>query len=145
MRMLMLSFSLFCYSFASCSQNITSADVPSVVKNALLTQYADAMHVEWEKEKDLYEAEFEINQTEYSALFDASGKMVLVKTEIPAAEIPAAVQATISQKYQNKKIEDAEKIEKHGQVFYEVELDGKLFGKEIVLNQDGTIAQNQNF
>ena len=145
MKIVLLAATFFGYSFASCSQDISENQVPSLVKNSFKTQFTEATDIKWEKEKNVYEAEFVQNQQELSAQFDEAGKLLYVKTEIALTDIPAAVLQTITAKYADKKIDEAEKIVKEGKTFYEVELDGRFLSQELVLTEDGKIDKNQKF
>ena len=56
----------------SYAQKIAEKEVPAAVKSAFQKQFPDVKDVDWEKEKGNYEVEFEIKETEYSVLLDAS-------------------------------------------------------------------------
>jgi uncharacterized membrane protein YkoI len=110
---------------ASCGQNIASSKVPSVVQNTVQAKYASAAKLEWEKKEKLYEAEFTINNTDYSVLIDETGKIVSSKTNILVTDLPAGVTAAITKDYAGYTIDEAEKVEKDGVTYYQVELEAK--------------------
>jgi uncharacterized membrane protein YkoI len=110
---------------ASCGQNIASSKVPSVVQNTVQAKYASAAKLEWEKKQKLYEAEFTINNTDYSVMIDETGKIVSSKTNILVADLPAEVTAAIAKDYGGYTIDEAEKVEKDGVTYYQVELEAK--------------------
>ena len=57
--------------------------VPTVVKSALQKSYPNAKEIKWEKEKTIItEAEFEVNETDYSILIDVSGNIIETEIEI---------------------------------------------------------------
>ncbi|WP_157600695.1 PepSY-like domain-containing protein [Rufibacter sp. DG15C] len=105
-----------------CSQKISMGNMPSVVQNGLKTQFPNAANLEWEKSGNLFEAEFDVNQQEYAALVDATGKVMAVKQEIDASQLPAPITQQIQTSHQEYTLDDAEKVERNGQVFYQVEL-----------------------
>ena len=109
----------------SCSQDIPNSKVPSVVLNTVQAKFGSVNKIEWEKKNDLYEAEFKKDSIEYAVYIDTAGKLVMYKMDIRENELPAAVSLTISTEYIGYKIDDAEKIEKDGVTWYEVELEGK--------------------
>jgi uncharacterized membrane protein YkoI len=133
-------------SLGSCSQDIPADKVPSVVLNAVQTKFGTAGKIEWEKKKDLYEAEFKMDSIEYAVYIDAAGKLVMSKLDIKENELPPAVAMIISTEYIGYKIDDAEKVEKDGMIYYQVELEGK--GKkdlELVFSADGKLATEMNY
>ena len=70
------------------------------------------------------------------------GKLVMYKMDIKENELSAAVSSIIRTEYIGYKIDDAEKIEKDGVTYYEVELEGKG-KKDLKLNfsADGKLLQ----
>ena len=141
---LVVTASLF--SLSSCSQDIPAGKVPSVVLNTVQAKFGTASKIEWEKKNNLYEAEFKKDSTEYAVYIDSAGKLVMYKLDINENELPTAVSAIISAQYVGYKIDDAEKIEKDGVTYYQVELEGK--GKkdlELVFTADGKMATLMNY
>ena len=141
---LVLTASLF--FLYSCSQDIPNSKVPSVVLNAVQAKYGSANKIEWEKKNNLYEAEFKMDSVEYAVYIDSTGKLVLHKIDIKENELPAAVSSIIRTEYIGYKIDDAEKIEKDGITYYEVELEGKG-KKDLKLNfsADGKLNQGMSY
>ena len=141
---LVVTASLF--SLWSCSQDIPADKVPSVVLNTVQTKFGTASKIEWEKKNNLYEAEFKKDSIEYAVYIDSAGKLVMHKLDINENELPTGVSAIIGAQYVGYKIDDAEKIEKDGVTYYQVELEGK--GKkdlELVFSADGKITTIINY
>ena len=141
---LVVTASLF--SLYSCSQDIPADKVPSVVLNAVQAKFGNAVKIEWEKKNNLYEAEFKMDSTEYAVYIDPAGKLVMHKLDIKENELPAAVLTIISTEYVGYKIDDAEKVEKDGVTYYQVELEGK--GKkdlELIFSADGKLATQMSY
>ena len=136
---LVVTASLF--SLCSCSEDIPDSKVPSVVLNAVQAKFGNANKIEWEKKNNQYEAEFKKDSIEYAVYIDSAGKLVMYKKDIEENELPAEVSRVISTEYIGYKIDDAEKIEKDGITYYQVELEGK--GKkevELIFSADGKMA-----
>ena len=74
----------------SCAQDIPQHNVPSVILNAFSAAYPNAADIEWEKKGNIYNVEFEIGKTEHEIWYNAEGKVLKHKTEIPLSEVPAA-------------------------------------------------------
>ena len=130
----------------SCSQDIPNSKVPSVVLNTVQAKFGSANKIEWEKKNDLYEAEFKKDSIEYAVYIDLAGKLVMYKIDIKENELPAAVSSIVHTEYVGYKIDDAEKIEKDGVTWYEVELEGK--GKKVLklnFSADGKLAPEMSY
>lgn len=142
MKLIILAVAVVSLSLSACSQDIPAAKVPSVAQNAVQTKFSNAVNIEWEKKKTgLYEAEFAINSTEYTAWLDATGKLVAYKLDIKENELPATITSAITREHAGYRIDDADKIEKDGITYYQVELDAK--GKKdrnLVFSADGKMA-----
>lgn len=112
-------------SFAN-AQKVSEKEVPVVVKSAFQKSHPNAKELKWEKEKANYEVDFKERETDYSALIDASGKILETEVEIKINELPANAKAYVAQHYPGQKIKEAAKItDNKGGVTYEAEVKGK--------------------
>jgi len=99
--------------------------VPAAVKSAFATQFPTVNKVKWEKEGEHFEAEYKLNKTEYSAVFDAQGTLLETEMEIPVSQLPSDVAAYMQANYAGKKIKEAAKItNSKGVATYEAEIKG---------------------
>ncbi len=128
-----LSFSLFDFN----GQDVPQSEVPSVVLNAISTAHPTATDVEWEKQKDLYEAEFDLDTKEYTMQVNSTGQIVQTKYDVAETELPQTIKSNISAKYNNLRIDDVELVEKDGRKYYQVEMEGRLKSKKLVLDEAG--------
>lgn len=138
-------FTLLFFVVTACNnQNIQSHKVPSVVLNTLKAKYPVIQDVDWEKHNKFYEVEFDLNDSiEVTVRIDEAGKLVMQKQDIHVNELLATIIQTIQDKYNGYSIDDAERIEKDGLVYYQVELDGK--GKKdlnLVFSAEGDNENN---
>ena len=62
------------------------------------------------KRKDNYEAEFEVNETDYSILIDVSGNIIETEIEIKIDELPANAKHTFLKTMQDKKSKKPQKL-----------------------------------
>jgi hypothetical protein len=133
---------------SACSnQEISSGKVPSVVLNAISQQYPVKEEVEWKKIGPLYEAEIDLNDSvDLTVQVNEAGKVIMRKQDIAVAELPEAVRTAIRTRYPDDAIDDAERLEKDGLVFYQVELNsaGKK-EKNLVFSVDGKEDKNTAF
>lgn len=130
---------------SACSDRIRQSHVPSVVQNTVAQQFSNANGIEWEKEKQNYEAEFVKDSVEYKAIIDPSGSLVKYKQELTAAQLPAAILQTIQAQYKDFVIDEVEKIEQGSQVYYQVELENKLKEMHLMFRADGAIDTNLKY
>lgn len=124
------------------AQDVAERDVPSVVLNALRSKYSNAIKVEWELQNDLYKAEFEIGSRDHDVWIDRNGTIVKHKEEFPHRELPQAIMQKLQSEFAGYKIDDAEKIEEGGNIYYEVELDGRRDERKILFTSEGDVREN---
>lgn len=125
MKILVIAGLFSALSLQACGQQVDAGKVPSVVVNALNAKYGTATGTEWEKKQSHYEAEFTANGKELEVQIDQSGKILVEKSDVLPAELPAAVTAALQSSYKEYTVDDAEKLERNGVVYYQVELEAK--------------------
>lgn len=136
-KVTVLSAAIFTITLAN-AQKISEKKVPEFVKSALQKSYPGAKQLKWEKEKGNYEVEFEVNQTDYSLLIDASGNVLETEVEIKLDELPANAKAYIYKNHAGQKIKEAEKItDSKGVVTYEAEIKGK----DLIFDSEGNFIK----
>jgi hypothetical protein len=133
-------------SLAACAQRMKEAAVPAAVKDAFRNTYTNAREVKWEKEGDNFEAEFEIGETDQSAVYSVTGYLIETEIEIKTEELPAAAREYVGKNHKDVKIKEAARITNaEGNVSYEAEIkgrdllfdhDGKFIKEEAVSNVD---------
>lgn len=120
------------------AQKISEKDVPAVVRSAMQKNYPNVKVVKWEKEKNNYEAGFEMARTGHSVLIDSSGKIIETEVGISVGELPASAQTYVTNNYPGKKIKETAKItDSRGVVTYEVEVNGK----DLIFDNSGKFIQ----
>ncbi|WP_291906393.1 PepSY-like domain-containing protein [Chitinophaga sp. CB10] len=140
MKALFLSLLALAFAGASIAQDIPGSQVPAAIVKAFKLKFPRTSKVEWEKKGNSYEAEFKVDRRDYKAIYDAAGKLQTYKREIRANELPAAVRNAISSQYKDYRIDEADRLEKNGKVYYQVELDGEPHDQKVVFNANGTVA-----
>ncbi|WP_210486261.1 PepSY-like domain-containing protein [Rufibacter aurantiacus] len=129
------------FTFWSCNQHITPTQMPSLVQNALQVKFPAAKDVEWEKEGNLYEAEFTMGTTEHAALVNPAGQVVAHKQDIVASELPAPVLAAVQRDFKAYLLDDLEKVEQNGKVLYQVELENSNGDLKKVYDANGKLEE----
>jgi hypothetical protein len=98
-------------------------ELPDTVKTAFAKKYKTVKKVDWEKEGEDYEAEFEYNGSELSVLYAADGKLKQIETEIEKSAVPKSIVTYCDKNFMGLKITEASKIKDlAGNMTYEVEL-----------------------
>ena len=106
---------------ATFTQKVAAAKVPAVVKTAFAKNHP-GVKVNWEMEKQNYEAGFSLNWKETSEVYSTVGALMETEVSIKTSEFPAAVLARLK----GMKVAEAAKITKaDGSINYEAEVKGK--------------------
>ncbi len=112
--------------FTAGSHNLNMSDVPATVTNSFAHAFPGSS-AEWEKEDAGFEANFEKDGKEMSAVYDANGNQQEVETEIEMKALPSGVGDYLSKNYNGVKIKEAAMIKKaSGETNYEVEVRVKI-------------------
>ncbi|MFC6860746.1 PepSY-like domain-containing protein [Zunongwangia atlantica] len=120
------------------------ADVPSVVLNAFQAEYPKAKDVEWEMFGEDYEVDFEVENIDYEAIFNAEGNMLKYKYEIAKTALSEEVNNKLATNYKGYQVDDTAILVIDTVLYYQVELDGNP-DKNLVFNEDGTLNTNVLF
>lgn len=103
-------------------QDISAADVPSVVRNSFNKAFPKSYHIEWEQKGEGYNAEFDIDWRDHEVWISNTGAVLKHKKELKSSELPAAVTAQIKQNYGIYRIDDVDQYEVNKRFYYKVEL-----------------------
>lgn len=125
-----------------CDNDIPLSEIPSVVENTFESHFPNAMDVEWEAHGNDFEVDFEMGKTDYSARIDNAGTMLGYKYEISNTEIPASIITALNTEYSNKEWDDPEILVNGENSYYQIEIDGFLKDKKIVLDSTGKKIDN---
>ncbi len=124
--------------FSASAQKMKSAQVPSAVTTAFTTKFPGAEHAKWEKEGANYEAEFELNEVETSAVFDASGSLQETEVEVSKTALPAPVMEYMNKNVAGVKVSEVSKItDGSGKITWEVEANKK----DYIFDEAGTFVK----
>ena len=107
------------------AQKLQEKDVPAPVKTAFQKNFPQEKVEKWEKEGINFEAEFELNKSEQSVLFDAQGDIIETEIEIEISELPNGILDYVKKNYKGQSVKEAAKItDTKGTLTYEVEIKG---------------------
>jgi uncharacterized membrane protein YkoI len=126
----------------SCNvENIVN--VPDALKEKLSKEHPNSKDVEWEKEGDNYEAEFEEDGIEISIIYDSEGNLIAKEVEIEIKDLPEPITNYILENYIGYDIEEAEKIENNDGVYYEVEIENGDKEIELLFDSEGNFIEEE--
>ena len=107
------------------AQKLKEKDVPTPVKTAFQKNFPQAKVEKWEQEGVNFEAEFELNKTEQSVVFDEQGNLLETEIEIELNQLPKGVLEYVNANYKGQNVKESAKItDAIGTVIYEVEIKG---------------------
>lgn len=124
------------------AQKMNESDVPESVKSAFAKKYPGAKVEKWEKEGADYEAEFDLNKVESSAVFDSGGNFKELEQEIRTSTLPKAVTDYCAKTYAGYKLTEAAKITgSTGKVMYEAEMSKDKEEFDVLFDEKGNFIK----
>lgn len=123
------------------AQDVPQVEVPSLVLNAFQSKYSNATDVEWEKQGDLYKVEFEIGNRDHDLWVDKNGNIKKHKEEVTKTELPEAVVKKLKTDFRDYRVDDVDRIETNGKVYFQIDLDSFTGDREVLFLADGSIQQ----
>lgn len=105
------------------ARNINISKVPEPVKYTFYKNFPEVKEAKWEMEHGKYEANFEKDGQNQSALFDENGKWLETETHLDPRLLPAKVVMYVKNNYDGHKIKEAAKLTMpNGETMYEAEV-----------------------
>jgi hypothetical protein len=133
--------------FARCEDDDETVLLPASIQSYLDTHYSGYEVDESSQETlctgtTVYEVDLEKSENdEVSLTFDTEGNLLFTETEIPVADLPAAVTAGISTHYGAYTIDEAERQDlAAGGQQYKIELTQGSTRLDVLFNADGTVV-----
>jgi hypothetical protein len=116
---------------------------PQAVLKSFEARFPKAQNVKWDTEKESqWEAEFNVEGRELSACFDSNGKWLETESKIHKKDLPAEIFKSLSLRFDDFEIEEAESIESPDQSGYEVILEKHETEVEVFIDKSGIITIN---
>lgn len=122
------------------AQKLKSSDVPSSITQSFHKAYPSVKDVDWGKEGDKYEAEFDNNKTDMSVTYDNKGNLLETEMEISVQVLPQSIKDYVMKNYPSEKIKEAAKMtDPQGVVTYEAEVK-KM---DLIFDEDGNFKNTK--
>lgn len=116
-------------SFAQTEKKSTKITIPTEVKDAFSKEFP-GKKAKWEMENGSYEAEFKMNKTNASAVYDAKGNRKELEIDIKISALQTSILDYVKKNYTTAKIIEAAKITNDkNEITYEAEIkkEGKSY------------------
>ncbi len=123
---MVLLAALFLAAGTSCEKEYDLRSVDRAFTEALLAAYPQATFVEWERNRDWYVAEFNNNGGELKVWYNANAQWCMTESDVHLndSSFPVAVlEAFAASGYASWRVDDADKYERPGEVFYLIEVE----------------------
>lgn len=115
--------------------------IPEKVKSELKKHFPDALNIEWETKKDLYEAIFYVNEVEYIAKISEKNGLVEYKKNLKLDELPELISAECKK---SGEIMNAIANYMEDSLFYEIIVRDTDFNRSLLLlNQNGKLLKSE--
>lgn len=125
------------------AQDISQAQVPSVVLNAFKKEFPKASDIEWELKGDAYKVDFEIGFTDHTLTLDNTGKILKHKQDIKQGDLPQAAASAIAKDFAGFKVSDISKTTAEGNSTFKLDLKKGTEEWEIVFDEAGKILSKK--
>ncbi len=125
------------------AQDLTEAQVPSVVLNSFKKEFPKASDVEWEQKSDTYKVEFEIGTADHDAWYDATGQLVKHKEDIGQNDLPTSITNVIAKEYSAYRASDIEKTQSGGKTTYQLDFKSPTEKWEVTFDENGKVLKKK--
>jgi hypothetical protein len=125
------------------TQDLTSKDVPQIVKDKFRSNYTNATNVKWTKEKSGYESSFKKGTVDMSVNFDEQGNITETETGIKLSELPVEVRESVAKDFSRYKITEMTKIESKGIITYEVAVKRGKDKMDLMYDEHGVLISKR--
>jgi uncharacterized protein YjiK len=132
-------------AFSIIEGNVLSVEPPSIISSKLKELYPSASMVQWEMEKENYEAEFTIGGKEIEVLFSPSGTLLSEDKEVLVSEIPSIVIRSFDKEYSGFKITQAFLLWSNEHVQYKLIASSAKDRVHLWVDDSGTIESKKVF
>ena len=133
------------FTFSIIAENILSTDPPQIIASKFKNLYPNASAIQWEIEKENFEAEFTVAGKEIEALFSPSGELISEDKEIVVEELPGKVMSTYKKNYSAFKITQAYSLKSTESVQYKLIAASSHERIHLWIDDSGSIVSKKTF
>jgi hypothetical protein len=117
-------------------------EVPEAVRSSFDQQFDNTMMVEWKMKDGKYKAKFNQGLKKHVAEFSSSGELLSKGEKIGKDDLPTQVSDAVKSGYASSNIDEVYRIEKKGQTYYKVKLDGNP-DRKVVYDAQGKVIKEK--
>ena len=122
------------------AQNIPEKELPHVIADNFKKSYPKASSLEWEKEGNLYKAEFEVGWlNDHTAWYTEAGERVKFSEEIAKKQLPENILAKIKTDFKGYRVDNVRKITTGKAVTYDVDLNSLKQDWDVVFDSEAKV------
>ncbi len=139
MKTLLLLFVVLLWGAASHAQAIPADQVPPLAFIAVQQRYPQARDVKWKRAQGWYQASYTQSAVRRLVRFNPNGDVEATGTAIALATLPPAVRQTLTTRFPNRKICQADQITnaRTKEITYEMATCESFISNTIVLTANG--------
>ena len=125
MKKLILLLAIAGFCMHAQAQKLMEKNVPAAVTAAFTKTHPTIKDVDWSKDGNNYEVEYDADKVDMSVTYTAAGNLIETEMGIEASALPAAVMAYLKKNYKRDMVKEASKITNaKGILTYEAEVKG---------------------
>ena len=117
-------------------------EVPEAVRSAFDRQFDNTMMVDWKMKDGKYKAKFNQGLKKHVAEFSSSGELLSKGEKIGKDDLPSPVSDAVKASYASSNVDEVYRIEKKGQTYYKVKLDGNP-DKKVIYDAQGKVIKEK--
>ncbi|WP_333819034.1 PepSY-like domain-containing protein [Ohtaekwangia sp.] len=122
------------------AQDIQQSQVPAAVATAFQSKFPTATKIKWKQKNADYKAEFKVDSRGHDVWFDKAGKIKKHKEDFPKSQLPAPVKDKLAKDFKDFSIDDADKVDAEGKIYYQIDLKNAAGEKrKVLLSPEGKI------
>jgi len=141
-KILIISLTFCLISLTACKQ--ASVEPPALVKAAFEQKFKDVVNVNWGSENATeWEAEFSLDDVDYTANFNAEGIWLETEYQIPESDVPEAVLQTLENDFTDYEIGESEISETAEGMKYEFLINTLEEEYEVSISSEGLLIKKE--
>ena len=113
-----------------------------MVLNSFKIKYPQATDISWQRSSEGHEVDFEVGKIDHSLLLNDRGEIIQQKQEISLNEVPEKVLSSLRKNFEQKDLEDPERLLIGTATYYQLEIDQALLDQKVVLDENGKMSEN---
>lgn len=129
---------------SSFAQDVHHSQVPSIILNHFNKNFPKAKDIDWEKEGDMYNVDFETGwSTDHEVWYNPAGEMVKHRKEISKSDLPKSIRTKVNSEFSGFIFRDVEKTVSESDTTYSMELHSFTQEWEVIFDAKGELLSKK--